>query len=428
MIFRILLLGTLFALLAAFPAAGQQNVVLLSVDTLRADHLGCYGYAQPTSPNIDALAETALLFEDCTCEVPLTNPSMGSMLTSRIPRTTGTTKNGLRMPESVPTVAEAFQAAGYHTFCVQSNWTLKTKISRLHRGFDVYDDGFHKKRWGFVSPERLAEEVNECALRLIESRPQDKPFFAWIHYTDPHAPYDMHRKYNPAGKPVWKMNKTDRVRAKYDSEIAFTDYHIGLLLAALPENTALIFTADHGESLYEHDYLGHGRRIYQDNLHIPLMVRGEGIAPGRTLAPARGVDIAPTLLGLAGLPKTPGMTGLDLLREPPDAARVRVVETYGGAIPRIPGAKAVMGVSKPLHQSAIEQDWKLILSGRKTQLYHLSEDPGELKDLSGKETERTAHLKAVIDAWDTRERKAKQAAADLDSDDVAALDSLGYIE
>ena len=164
--------------LSAFTAAdAAPNVVLLSVDTLRADRLGAYGYPLPTSPQLDAFAAAALLFEDAVCEVPLTGPSMGSMLSSRFPRMTGTTRNGLRMPSSVPLVQEQFQAAGYHTFCVQSNWTLKDKLSGLARGFDVYDDGFRKKRWGFMKAERDGDEVTRLALEYLESRPGDQPFF-----------------------------------------------------------------------------------------------------------------------------------------------------------------------------------------------------------------------------------------------------------
>lgn len=206
--------GVLFALVAGVSA--PVNVVLISVDTLRPDHLGCYGYPLPTSPQIDRLASAGLLFEDCVCEVPLTFPSLASMMTSRFPRMIGVRRNGLRLPKEPPLVAESFQKAGYYTFCVQSNWTLKAKLCGLDRGFDVYEDDFHTKRWGIIKPERYANDVTRVALELMEKRDVSKPFFAWIHYSDPHAPYRMHLEHNPAGLKAWRLKKTARVRARYD--------------------------------------------------------------------------------------------------------------------------------------------------------------------------------------------------------------------
>jgi len=318
--------------LAAAVFGAPPNIVLLSVDTLRADHLGCYGYEHNTSPAIDRFAREGLVFEDCTCEVPLTNPSFGAMLSSLYPRMTGTTRNGLKMPDAVPLIAELFKNAGYHTGCVQSNWTLKAKLSALDRGFDFYDDDFHEKRWGIIKPERYADDVTDRAIALLEKHTPDKPFFFWIHYSDPHAPYRFHKDFNPQNKRTFWRDNEDKVKIKYDSEIAYTDAHIARLLKALPaENTVVLFTADHGESLYEHNYLGHGRRIYQDNLHVPLIVRGPGIAPGRIATPVRILDIGPTLLAFAGLRPAPGMLGKDLMGPSWGSAFPgRVIETTAG--------------------------------------------------------------------------------------------------
>ncbi|HEO71329.1 MAG TPA: hypothetical protein ENN80_08700, partial [Candidatus Hydrogenedentes bacterium] len=366
-------------LLAGLLAA--PNVVFLSVDTLRADHLGCYGYEAPTSPHIDQLATRARLYEDCVCEAPLTGPSFGSMLTGLYPRLTGTTRNGLRMPEHVRSVAQAFHEAGYQTFCVQSNWTLKTKIFAMDRGFDVYDDEFHEKRWGLIKPERYAEDVTDRAFEHLEALDGDRPFFAWIHYSDPHAPYRVHKEFRPSGRPrFWQANEKKVVR-KYDSEVAYTDAHIGRLLERLPvEHTYILFVADHGESLYEHDYLGHGRRIYQTGVHVPLMLIGPGIAAGRTNAPARCVDVASTLLGMGGLEPWAGMLGIDLLHEEPPASRPRVIETYGGAVPKLPGARALMADQPPQRQGVLLEGWKLILDELDCpELFHIPDDPMEEK-------------------------------------------------
>ncbi len=406
------------------------NVVFLSVDTLRADHLGCYGYPQAISPHLDRFADRALVFDDCVCEVPITAPSFGSMLTSLYPRMTGTTRNGLRMPDHVPSVAEVFQAAGYQTFCVQSNWTLKAKLSGLNRGFDVYEDGFYQKRWGFVKPERYADEVTEIALERFAALEAGRPFFAWVHYSDPHAPYRFHSHFTPSGTPrFWHSNRR-KVVAKYDSEVAFTDFHLGRLLEAVPrENTYILFVADHGESLYEHNYLGHGRRIYQASQRIPLMIAGPGIEPGRTSSPVRAIDIGPSLLALAGLAPAAGMLGLDLRSVALPSSRPRVVETYGGAVPKLPGAKALMAYQPPQRRGVLLDGWKLILdeNGR-PELFHIPDDPMEETDLADEMPERVAELRKLIEAWDNHCQRASAEQAGLSDDDREALKSLGYLE
>lgn len=415
------------ALVVALLAA--PNIVFLSVDTLRADHLGCYGYPHDTSPNLDRLAETGLVFDDCVCEVPLTNPSFVSMFTSLHPRTTGAIRNGLPLPDGFPTAIEQLKAAGYYTFCVQSNWTLKKPLSGLARGFDVYDDHFHKKRWGFIKPERYADEVTDVALELLKACDPSRPFFCWIHYSDPHLPYRFHRQFHPMRKPLRAMDKVERARAEYDSEVAFTDHHLGRLLEALPkENTYVVFTADHGESLYEHNYLGHGRRIYQDGLRIPLIISGPGVSAGRTNAPARGMDLAPTLLGLAGLPTAEGMLGIDLLKGQTPAERVRVVETYGGAVPRMPGARALMASRPPMRQGVLLGEWKLILAGKRPELYHLRTDPGEITNVAEKEPGRVAALGKLIQQFDATFPRRVAKEAELGPEDIQALRSLGYLE
>ncbi|MBX7258762.1 MAG: sulfatase [Candidatus Hydrogenedentes bacterium] len=418
-------------MLALLMAAcfATPDVYLISVDTLRADRLGCYGYDKNTTPNLDAFAKKALLFEDCLAEVPLTSPSFGAMMTSHFPRMNGTSRNGLRLPPAVPTVAELFKAAGYQTICVQSNWTLKRRLSGLDRGFDEYDDGFNTKRWGFMKAERYGDEVADHAIELLEKRDAAKPLFAWFHFSDPHAPYRFHDKYDPVGRPLWKLNETEQTRARYDSEVAFTDAQIARVLEVLPkENAYVLFVADHGESLHEHEMLGHGRRVYQTEMHIPLIVHGPGIEPGRTAVPARGIDIGVTLLGLAGLSPAEGMLGTDLIKNPPAMNRTRVVETYGGAVPRIPGAKAVMAGRPPMRQAAIQEGWKLIIGGAGPELYSLEKDAMELENLAKLEPTRVEDLQKHITAWDKATPRNEASEAQLNDQDFDALKSLGYVE
>jgi arylsulfatase A-like enzyme len=193
------------------------------------------------------------------------------------------------------------------------------------------------------------------------------------------------------------------------------------------ETTAILFVGDHGESLYEHDYLGHGRRVYQTGMHIPLIVRGPGIEPGRSNARVRGIDVGPTLLGLAGLDVPASMLGADIIYDDVAPDRVRVIETYGGAVPKLPGARAVMAGRPPMRQGVFEDGWKLILDGKKAELYHLDNDPMEEQDLARDEPDRVAELKVLIATWDTETVRREGEEAELSKDDLQALRDLGYV-
>lgn len=415
-----------FLIASVFSA---PNVILVSMDTLRAGNLGCYGYSSPTSPNIDTLAARSLVFDDAICEVPLTGPSFCAMMTSRFPRETGVVRNGIPLPEGVATVAEIFSDAGYETVCVTSNWTLKGKLSGLDRGFAVYRDAFHERRWGLVKSERDAADVTAIALDLLESRDAGRPLFAWFHYSDPHAPYKMRKGFEVTVASDVPKGRAGRVMKKYDSEIAYADALIGELLDALPqEDTYIVFVGDHGESLGEHGYRGHGRRLYQPGLRIPFMISGPGIEPGRSNAPARGLDVGTTLLGLGGLEAASGMRGLDLSGPGIALSRVRVVETYGGAVLNVPGAKELMTNLGPRLQGVLKDEWKLVLNGRRGELFNLATDPGEIENLAELRPERMEKLALIIRDWTLSVEEGIAAAAKLSEEDVEALESLGYID
>ena len=426
MIFRAVLT---FLLVTTAVSAETPNVILISIDTLRADHLGMYGHPHDTSPNLDALAEKSLVFDDMLTEIPLTGPAMCAMLSSLYPRMTGATRNGLRLPDEVITVPQVFKDAGYETLCVTSNWTLKDKLSGLARGFDVYEDDFHKKRWFFLKSERDADEVTKLALDLLEERDESKPLFAWFHYSDPHAPYKNHRRHRTSKKSDYPDDRGAKIKVKYDSEIRYTDAEIQKVLRVLPtENTFIIFVADHGESLWEHGYLGHGRRIFQTGLHVPLTIHGPGVNPGRTNVPARGIDLAPTLLGIAKLPVPEMMLGRDLLNDEVPMERVRVMETYGGAVPNLGITKSLMAESDAQRQAVVYQGWKYITGGDDDQLYHIAEDPMEETNLLDREPDRSAEFRTILEQWDKATPRNLDNDAQLTDDDIEALESLGYVE
>ncbi len=408
----------------------SNNILFLTVDTLRANHLSCYGYSHLTSPNIDKLAEKGLVFENCITEIPLTCPSFSSMFTSKFPRTTGVTRNGLGISKDEVTITELFKEKGYFTFCVQSNWTLKSKLSGLNKGFDIYDDDFHNKRWGIFSSERLADEVTKKSIEIIKKLPSDKPFFGWVHYSDPHAPYHFRKEYNvhTHSKDI-KDKKVYKTIKSYDAEIRFTDEQIGILLKHLPENTIIVFTADHGESLYEHNYLGHGRKLYQNEIRIPFIIVSQSVLPGRTNIPIRGIDIGPTILGLAHIAKHKNMLGLDVLNENVNEERIRVVETYGGAVPKIPILRFIMRKANPIMQSVIFKEWKLIVKQKRKELYNIIEDPNEMNNLAKQHPQKVSELQNIINKWSRNTPvNYKKVEKSLSEEDFEVLRSMGYLE
>lgn len=406
------------------------NILFLSVDTLRVNHLSCYGYPYPTSPNIDKLAEKGLVFDNCITEVPLTCPSFSAMFTSKFPRTIGVTRNGLGISKDDISITELFKEKGYFTFCVQSNWTLKSKLSGLNKGFDIYDDDFHNKRWGIFSSERLADDVTKRSIKILKSLPQDKPFFAWIHYSDPHAPYRFRKEYNVHNNSKsFKDKKIYKTIKSYDAEIRFTDEQIGILLKHLPENTIIVFVADHGESLYEHNYLGHGRKLYQNEIRIPFIIVSPDIQSGRMKIPVRGIDVGPTILGLAHIPKHKDMLGLDVLNEDVNSERIRVIETYGGAVPKIPILRFLMKKARPIMQSVIYENWKLTIKNNKKELYNISEDPYELNNLAKQYPQKVSELQNIIIKWSKNTPiNYKKIEKTLSQEDMEVLRSMGYLE
>jgi arylsulfatase A-like enzyme len=341
---------------------------------------------------------------------------------------TGVIRNGVPLPDDVPVLAERFQQSGYQTACIQSNWTLKSSLCGLDRGFDVYDDAFALKRgWFGLDAERRADEVTRLACERIESLDPARPFFLWVHYMDPHAPYRFHGAFSPVRPPLRGLNPTEQMRLRYDTEVAYTDHHLRALLDALPEdNTYIVFVADHGESLNEHRYVGHTRRVYQTMMRIPLILHGPGIAPGRSAVPARGIDLAPILLGLAGLPPTEGMAGLDLLQQEVPVNRVRVVETYGGPVPET-GARAVLTERPPRYQGVLAGGWKLISGKGRDELYHVALDPWERDDRASDAPECIPALRAYIRQWESAVPRNTASGAALSEEDRDALKAAGYL-
>jgi arylsulfatase A-like enzyme/Flp pilus assembly protein TadD len=372
------------ATLAAFFFAnrhGPVNVLLVTIDTLRADHLGCYGYRAAETPTLDGLAARGVRFTTAIAHAPLTAPSHASILTGLLPLGHGVRDNGsFALPPSPTTLAEAFRKGGYRTAAFVSGFPLDRRFG-FGRGFETYDDrmlhGRDSRRAPYV--ERTAAEVTRAAVDWIRSA--RSPWFAWVHYFDPHAPYE------PPEDLAQRFSSSP-----YDGEVAFVDRELGGLLAAAtggPSRTLVLVTSDHGESLGQHGEATHGVFVYDATLRVPWIMAGPGIPRGR-VSPvvARGIDVAPTLLDYAGLRIPRAMQGRPL-RAAADGRPMEDAPTYAESL----FCRLNLGWAE-LHAWRTAR-WKLI-DAPKPELYDLGQDPGEARDVSTARAQEVRTLQSAL--------------------------------
>ncbi|HEX2164993.1 MAG TPA: sulfatase [Thermoanaerobaculia bacterium] len=418
------------------------NVVLITVDTLRADRLSGYGYRRQTSPAIDRLLAGGVTFTQARTVEPLTNPACSSMLTSLHPHEHGATRNGLRMRPRLASLPKALDRRGYLTAAFVANWTLKDKISGLGEHFDLFEEVFTRKRWlGLFAAEATAEDVNEAAIAWLDGHAgRRRPVFLWVHYVEPHAPYELHEAMaERLGVPTeGDTTKSDR----YDTEIAFVDRAVGEVVERvqsdprLARNTLIVFTSDHGESFGEHGYWGHGRHLHEPGLRIPLAFHWSGRLRAREIAaPATLLDVAPTVLGLLDQPAPPGFRGFDWSevlagRAEPDPQRRTWYEAHKGAVLSIQEAGPARKDGL-LELAMISGSRKEIvqIDEREHQVFDLSRDPRELRNLNGAGYQPSdpladwiAHVEQTLEAADDA------PAVNVDAEDVEKLRSLGYVD
>jgi len=344
-----ILFAGLFCTAVCAQQAHQPNVLLISLDTLRADHLGCYGYARDTSPNLDRFAKEGVLFESMTAASSWTVPSHMSMFTSLYPSVHGVEDTKKQLGEAVPTMAEILAKHGYTTAGFVTGPSLNHSMG-FHRGFGFYDDFtvtlmhdenlFHDldaDKSG-INQVPTNHVITNLATAWLHKNAGEK-FFLFLHYWDCHndyippEPYDR-KFYLEYEGPENGRNVTNRqaelersaspetkkrLIALYDGEIAHTDAHVGKMLAALDElklseRTLVIIVSDHGEGFWEHGRLHHGNNLYEELIHVPLLMRLPGVLPAglRVKGNASHVDVLPTLLGLLGLPQQNAIHGSDL--------------------------------------------------------------------------------------------------------------------
>ena len=424
----------------AATAAERTDLILLTVDTLRADALGAYGYEHDVSPRLDALAETGVLFEDAQTVIGKTGPAFASLFSSLYPPTHGARRNGVAMRDDVPVLAEQLQAAGYETAAFISNWTLRTRLAAVHRGFDHYDETFDQKRNAFGAVERTAESITSAALSWAEGQSAEtdgkRPLFLWIHFSEPHTPYVLHEEVAPPAPAPGNRRSGWEKRRRYASEVAQADAWIGRLLDRLErhvdlENALLVFLSDHGESLGEHGYWGHGKNAHWANLRIPLFFRGKGVPRGvRLRSPASIVDVTPTILDLLGLEVPKGMEGSSLRNAWSSAGfddgRARYAFADRGVAITGRGKK---NYRNPLEISLERGGAKAVFSfeRRKLRYYDLSSDPAEEQPLDAPPVETRPPLGRVLANWYRDLEKYEAATGVLSDEDMQQLKSLGYV-
>jgi arylsulfatase A-like enzyme/Flp pilus assembly protein TadD len=397
-----------FSLLAIFvlsgcsPAPERLNLILVSVDTLRADHLSSYGGSVPT-PAFDRVAREGLLFENAVTVAPTTLPAHASLLTGAGPLSHRVHDNvGFRLREDLETLASTLKARGYRTGGFVGSFVLDRKFG-LARGFDVYSDETPETDRGLR--ERRGEKVLEEALSWMESARQG-PFFAFLHFFDPHRPY--------APPPPFDRS--------YQGEVLYVDSLLTRLLAfldeaGLAESTLLVVTADHGESLGEHGEDTHGFFLYQSTLHVPLLMRGPAIPAGeRSQALIRTVDVAPTALEILRLEAPSSFEGVSFLSASGELRAPEVEAVSETFVPRLHYGWSEL-------RSLRRGKWKLVLAPR-SELYDLDSDPGEERDRIADEEAVAASLRA---RFDELPRPDAIRAVSLDAGTLASLHALGYL-
>jgi choline-sulfatase len=419
-----LLVGVLltFVQLAAAanpPAKSPRSVILITLDTVRADHLGCYGNKNIQTPTLDGLARDGVVFERAISQVPLTWPSHAAILTGMYPFQNGVQDfTGQPLDARFRSVAQAFKQHGYATGAVVSAFVLDRSWG-LARGFDFYDDAFAPEAFvgrdiGLVN--RRAGESVDRALSWLKKN-QVRPFFFWLHLYDPHSPYD----------PPEPFHSQYQGRL-YDGEIAYADHELGRLMAWLKQNhlydsSLIVFLSDHGESLGEHGEHEHGFFVYNATVHVPLIVKpatGSGVRPGRAGRPVETTAVAPTLLEAAGIHDGMGQqlqshSLLDTRAAPDDAAYSETFYPFSS-----------FGWS-PLH--ALETSRYHYIEAPQPELYDLDVDPEEKNNVAAQQDAITAVLKDKLKGILANRlySPSKDNNSRLSPDALDKLRALGYV-
>jgi arylsulfatase A-like enzyme/Flp pilus assembly protein TadD len=421
-LFAALLAAPLLALPAP-PANDPPNVLLITLDTVRADHLGCYGYKLIETPNLDALAAGGVRFANAFTPVPVTLPAHSVILTGTYPMRTGMHDfSGNRLNSSQPTLATLLRARGYATGAVLGSAVLDSRFG-LNRGFDFYYDHFDFSRLDEKNIDamlRPGNEVVDHALGWLAGRPR-KPFLLWVHL------YDAHEPYNPPA-PYRQRYRT----RPYDGGIAFVDAQVGRIVAYLKakglyDRTLIVLAADHGEGLGEHGEKTHGFFIYDSTLHVPLIFKlPAGAGPRKPVVDeaANLADLLPTILELTGESRPKELQGRSLVAAMAGKAEGGPAENYAETyLPRIHfNWSELRGVSYRQYH---------FIDAPRPELYDLSSDPRELNNLYAARravaNEMRKRLEQLIAQYTPAAGEKTAEATGLDPALMERLKSLGYV-
>ncbi len=474
----LLLLGTGCASEPQIPA--QSNILLITIDTLRADHLSAYGYPRATSPVLDQLAAEGVRFDRPAVQWPKTGPSFASIFTSTYPKDNGIVRQiGIPVPDEFAMLAEQLKAAGYTTAAVVSNGALGTEFN-FHQGFDHYVQTW--KVEGVEGDPNTATIVTNEALALAEKLEPEGPFFLWVHYLDPHFPYTPPPEYSDLFQGDEHFDTSEQInvdytkpkrqmasigyekvldgredlafyKARYDAEIRYTDTEIGRLLESLRgsghlDRTIIAVTADHGESLGEHYYyFDHGRFSFQTCLRVPLIVNYPGVIEPRVdYQPVQLLDLAPTLLEFAGVELGEGGSWMqgssfsDRLLGGDPAAGDDQPE------PRLAFSEAGYAQNDNWQKVVQDDKYKLVLvrgkhlrrwfgadEGDQWIMYDLDEDPGETTNIARDLPNDARRLQEALVAWMNAEpfdvgAQSTGEQGEMDEETRKQLEALGYLD
>ncbi len=432
---------------------GRPNVLIYLIDTLRADHLGVYGYDRPTSPNLDRFAEDAVVFTDARAQSSWTRTAVVSTLTGLYPKAHGVRGREDALAPSVATLAEVLRSAGYETAGFITNGNVSAGFA-LDQGFDSYRYlGESRQR---TSVHQLSDRLNERVFRWLDLRAAGeappRPFFLYVHATDPHAPYTPPSPFrerfaagvDPAVGSLERVRETFLGRAEapagtrqalidlYDAEIAFNDHQLGALLdylrrLELYDDTMIVLLSDHGEEFLDHGKWEHGKTLYVEQLHVPLIIKlpGSRAAGRRPASVARQIDVMPTVLDTLGLPPPPGLDGASLLPR------------LGDAVPAgDPASFAELSIGKLRLRSVADRGFKLIADASqhhrqpRLELYRVHGDPGESRELAAEHPLELGYLRQLLRRLDhaAAARHTTAETAEVSDELRQRLEALGYVD
>ncbi len=408
----------------AVPA--KPNIILITLDTTRADRVGFLGSDRGLTPNLDALSKQSVVFTKAYAQVPLTTPSHAALLTGTYPQFNHLEDLGAPLGADLPYLPDVLHHRGYHTAAFLGAYILDpaTSAPGFQRGFDVYDANFHQRKNGedrYKSIERRAEVVADHALGWL-SHHQQGPFFIWLHFYDAHDPYDPPEPF-----------KTHYASALYDGEIAYTDSIVGSFVDVLRkhglyQNSVIAIAADHGEAFGEHGEERHGMFLYDETIHVPLLVKlpSERFAGKRIEEKVALADVAPTLLAAAG--------GL-----PPATMQARsllslIDDKSAGENKTKPAEQPVYSETNYAHRAfgwSELRSWRtnkyLYVKAPKRELYDQASDPTASKNLAGADKAIADTLDSQLASFQQKSSRAKTEATKLDPTQAEKLRALGYL-